>query len=131
MENLPLDPVFYNLLEEFAGSFTAPSFQNFIIVACGWIQCANRRTITGMIEAAGVAGKIHHERFHRLFSEGRFEVDELSKILFMMIVERFTPVGAVIKISGDDTLAKKTGRKIFGAGYFRAGLDTLERGWIL
>lgn len=119
MGNLPLDPVFYNLLEEFAGSFTAPSFQNFVIVACGWIQCANRRTITGMIEAAGVADKIDHERFHRLFSRGRFEVDELSKILFLMLVERFIPAGEVIKIAGDDTLAKKTGRKIFAAGYFR------------
>lgn len=128
MEQLPLNPVFYNLLKEFAGCFTVPSFENFVIVVSGWIQCANRRTITGMIEAAGVAGKIHHERFHRLFSCGRFEVDELSKILFLMLVERFIPAGEVIKVSGDDTLAKKTGRKIFGAGYFRdAVLSTKTR----
>lgn len=122
MEKLPLDPVFYNLLSEFADCFTVPSFQNFVIVACGWIQCTNRRTITAMIEAAGVAEKIHHERFHRLFSRGRFQVDELSKILFLMLVKRFIPEGEVIKLGGDDTLAKKTGRKIFGAGYFRDGV---------
>jgi hypothetical protein len=122
MEQLPLDPVFYNLLAEFAECFTTPSFQNFVIIACGWIQCANRRTITGMIEAAGVAGKIHHERFHRLFSQGRFEVDELSKIIFLKLVERFIPAGEAVKMGGDDTLAKKTGRKIFGAGYFRDGV---------
>ena len=101
MEQLPLDPIFYNLLREFAGCFTVPSFQNFVIVACGWIQCVNRRTITGMIEAAGVAEQIHHERFHRLFSRGRYEVDELSKILLLMMVEKFIPVGEVIKIGGD------------------------------
>ena len=127
MENLPLNPVFYNLLMEFAECFTAPSFQNFVIVACGWIQCTNRRTITGMIEAAGVAEKIHHERFHRLFSRGRFQVDELSKILFLMLVEKFIREGEVIKIAGDDTLAKKTGRKIFGAGYFRDGVLSTKR----
>ncbi len=122
MEQLPLDPIFYNLLREFSESFTVPSFANFVIVGCGWIQCVKRRTITGMIEAAGVAEKIHHERFHRLFSRGRFAVDELSKTLFLMLVNRLIVAGEVIKLGGDDTLAKKTGRKIFGAGYFRDGV---------
>src|SRR5207249_1402387 len=58
----------------------------------------------------------------RLFSRGRFEVDKLSKILFLMLMERFIPEAEVIKLAGDDTLAKKTGRKIFGAGYFRDGV---------
>ncbi|HNG93550.1 MAG TPA: hypothetical protein PLB32_12180, partial [Acidobacteriota bacterium] len=34
----------------------------------GWIQGVKRHTITGMIEAAGVVGEVHHERFHRWFS---------------------------------------------------------------
>src|SRR5262249_14361679 len=122
MEQLPLDPIFYNLLQEFAGSFTGASFENFVIIVCGWIECTSGRTITRMIEADGGRGKTHDERFHRLFSRGRFEIDEMSKILFLMIVERFIPIGTVIKLAGDDTLAKKTGRKIFGAGYFRDGV---------
>ncbi len=70
MENLPLDPTLYKTLLEFAPCFTAPGFKNFVVVISGWIQCVNRRTITEMIEAAGVVGEVHHERFHRGFRGG-------------------------------------------------------------
>ena len=48
METLPLDPTLYKTLLEFAPCFTSPSFKNFLVVISGWIQCVNRRTITGI-----------------------------------------------------------------------------------
>ena len=79
METLPLDPTLYKTLLEFAPCFTAPSFKNFVVVISGWIQCVSRRTITGMIEAAGVVGEMHHERFHRWFSRAVWEADKLGR----------------------------------------------------
>lgn len=122
METLPLDPVLYKTLLEFAPCFTAPSFQNFLIVISGWIQCLNRHTITGMMEAAGVVGVVHHERFHRLFSKAVWDLDDVAKVLFLLLVKEFVGMEGVIVLGGDDTLSKKTGRKIFGAGYWRDGV---------
>ena len=68
------------------------------------------------IEAAGVAGTIHHERFHRWFSRAVWEADKLGKVMFVRLVTE------LIVLAGDDTLAKKTGRKIYGAGYWRDGI---------
>ncbi len=35
------------------GVFTAPSFDNFLALAAGWVLCRTRRTTTGLIVAAG------------------------------------------------------------------------------
>ena len=128
MENLPLDPTLYKTLLEFAPCFTAPSFKNFVVVISGWIQCVSRRTITGMIEAAGVVGEMHHERFHRWFSRAVWEADKLGTMVFVRLVSELIPADGVIVLAGDDTLAKKTGRKIYGTGYWRDGvLSTPKR----
>ena len=46
---------------------TAPSFTSFVTVLTGWVF-ARRRTVTGMILAAGAVGTKHHSAFHRLFA---------------------------------------------------------------
>lgn len=119
MNSLKLDINFYSILCLFSGCFTAPGLENFIILMTGWVLCVRRKTVTGMIEAAGVANEVHHERFHRFFSKGSWNLDDLSGILFILLVNHFVPEGEPIKIAGDDTLAKKTGSKIFGAGKWR------------
>ena len=41
------------LLQELAIVMTQPAFQNFVTIATGWVF-ARRRTVTGMLVAAGV-----------------------------------------------------------------------------
>jgi len=47
------------LLQELAVAMTAPSFANFMSLATGWVF-ARRRTVTGMILAAGMAQYYPH-----------------------------------------------------------------------
>ena len=116
METLPLDPTLYKTLLEFAPCFTRPSFQNFVILISGWIQCVNRRTITGMMDAAGVVGQVHHERFHRLFSRAVWQVDEVAKVLFLLLVKQLVAPDGVIVLGGDDTLSKRRAAKSLALG---------------
>ena len=97
MNSLPLDPVFYSILCLFAGCLTAPSFENFVILTTGWVLCVKRRTVTGMIDAAGVADTSHHERFHRFFSKACWKLDDLSNILLTTLVDQFVPLGQPIR----------------------------------
>jgi hypothetical protein len=45
---------FASSLQPLAVWITAPSFEKFFVMACGWVF-ARRRTVTGMIQAAGAA----------------------------------------------------------------------------
>jgi hypothetical protein len=91
----------------------ARSFHSFLTVLTGWIF-ATRRTITGMLVAAGVAGSRHHAAYHRLFSAARWSLDELGLLLFSLIAPLLGP--GPVQLTLDDTLARKRGLKVFGTG---------------
>src|SRR2546423_15042288 len=63
-----LVPSFLDLLQPLSCLMTAPSFDSLLTLLGGWVF-ARRRTITGMILAAGVAvGAKHHSAYHRLLA---------------------------------------------------------------
>jgi SRSO17 transposase len=106
---------FYEIVLEFAPVFTAPSLENFCVIVLGWLLCQGRRTITGVIGAAGMAGVRHHAAFHRFFSHARWCLDEMGKVVALMAVALLAPDGPVL-VAVDDTLCRKRGQKIFGVG---------------
>ena len=101
------------LVQELAVVMTQPSFRNFVTIVTGWIF-ARRRTVTGMLVAAGVAGRRHHSAFHRFFAEGAWSLDALGLAVFRML-EPLLPEGDIL-VAIDDTLARKRGLKVFGVG---------------
>lgn len=105
-------PSFVVLLQELSVVMTAPSFDNFLVIAYGWVF-ARRRTVTAMIQAAGAIGSKHHSAFHRFFAEARWSLDGLGLAVFGLIRPW---LGETIFLALDDTLARKSGRRMFGAG---------------
>jgi SRSO17 transposase len=110
-------PSFLDLLQPLSGVMTAPTFDTFLTVVTGWVF-ARRRTVTGMIVAAGVVtGAKHHSAYHRLFSAARWSLDELGLAVLALILPLTPPQGgAAVLLAVDDTLARKRGLKIFGVG---------------
>lgn len=109
---MSFDSSFAALLQELAIVMTVPSLRNFETILIGW-TFANRRTVTGMLLAAGVSGKQHHAAFHRFFANARWSRDQLGLVVFRLF-ERFCEEGVFVII--DDTLAHKRGLKMFGTG---------------
>lgn len=101
------------LIQELAIVMTSPSFANFTVVTTGWVF-AHKRTVTGMLVAAGQAGARHHSAFHRLFASACWSLDQLGLVVFR-VLECWLAEG-VILLAIDDTLAKKRGLKVFGVG---------------
>lgn len=103
---------FLELLQPLAIAMSMPSFQNALTLLTGWVF-APRRTVTGMVVAAGAVGLKHHSAFHRLFASARWSRDKLGLIVFEMIAPW---LGETVLLAGDDTLARKRGLKMFGVG---------------
>lgn len=104
---------FVELVQPLSFAMSTPVFTRFLILLAGWIF-APRRTITGMLVAAGVAGMQHHAAFHRVFSAARWSLDQLGLIVFLLLKE-LLPEGTV-QLSLDDTQAHKRGLKVYGVG---------------
>ena len=111
MESLPS---FVTLVQPLGAVMTAPTFDRFVTLLTGWLL-ARRRTITGMLVAAGVVGDRHHAAFHRVFSSAVWSIDALGLAVFDLVVGRFVPRGT-IWLTLDDSHSRKYGRDIFGAG---------------
>ena len=104
---------FAQLLSAFQSCFTQPSFYSFWCLSCAWILCSGRRALTRIIQAAQLGQYKHYCSFHRFFSQARWKLDDLGHCVFRLLLPFCSQVlvGAV-----DDTLARKSGRHIWGAG---------------
>jgi len=105
---------FTQFIQPLASEFSRPSFAKLQILLAGWIF-TGRRTVTAMLVAAGVAGHRHHSAFHRLFAKDRWSCDAVGLRVFDLIRRRL-PDGQPVRLALDDTLTRKKGPKVFGAG---------------
>jgi hypothetical protein len=115
---------FAPLLLAFQPCFTQPSFQSFWALSCAWILCSGRRSLTRIIQSAQLTEFKHYCSFHRFFSQARWNLDDLGHCVFQLLLPFCTEVlvGAV-----DDTLARKSGRHIWGAGMHHDPLRSTQK----
>lgn len=102
-------------LEVVRPAFTRPGFGNLLVVFAGWVLTSGPHAVTQALVTTGVAGRRHHEAFHRFFSRGTWDPDEVGRLLFGWIARQL-PEGATVRIVLDDTLATKKGPHVFGIG---------------
>ncbi len=73
---------FMDWLGAYRLALTEPGFQNLVVIVVGWVQTTGRHAVTQSLVATGVAGRRHHEAFHRFFSRGTWTPDRLGYWLF-------------------------------------------------
>jgi len=103
------------LLANFAVAFTQPTFAVFALLFTGAVLVKGRHTVTRMILAAGIRAA-HHARFHRFFSQARWEMDVLWERLVRLLSEKLLACTEWMEVAIDETAQKKTGAKIYGVG---------------
>lgn len=85
------------------------------------LLCLGRHTISNLICTAGRQFR-DWSADYRLFSEGRWQAQELFLPVFRGVIQRL-PAGAAVVASLDDTLLRKTGLKAKGVAYRRDPLS--------
>jgi len=113
----------------FQGLFTAPSWQTFTSLACGWALATDRHTLTTYLWLTGATTVKHfarfsvclgcplsHQRWHRWGAVIR-------------LAAPFVPEGAVIRVSFDDTTKKKAGTPIEGLARYRHGAGSARQAY--
>ncbi len=110
----PLLTSLLSVLEVFRMAMTRPAFANLLVIACGWILSQGAHAVTEALVMTGVAGRRHHEAFHRFFSRGTWQPDHVGRWMFRRL-RGFLGNGP-IRIVVDDTVAPKKGSHVFGIG---------------
>lgn len=113
---MELTATFMVLLEGFRGVFTAPSFATFRLLMVGWILSHRHRFVTDLIVSSDSVRHGHFSDYHRFFSQASWKIDDLWQTLARVLVAHFVGPEATILLAGDDTLCRKRGLGLFGAG---------------
>jgi hypothetical protein len=109
------------VLSLLAPAFTAPSFENFCALGYGFIARVGEHTITGMWQAARLAGWVHHSRAHWFFARARWSPDRLGVILLDFLIERFLDASESLLVAIDLTVFERSGRKVHAAWWLYEG----------
>ena len=97
--------------------FTAPSFTTFCGLAAGLAGQVRRRTVAGMLLGAGLARAWPHDRAHYFFARARWQADELGLAVARLVVLLLVPPGEPLTVAVDDSVFRRSGRKVHGAGW--------------
>jgi hypothetical protein len=116
------------LLLAFRWCFTEPSFRTFVALLAGMVAQPGRRTVCGMLVGAGLARLWHHSRAHWFFSHARWSVEQVGLVLVDLIVTGLLPAGAPVLVAVDDTLMRRSGRRVAGAAWQHDGARKGPRG---
>ncbi|MEM6571142.1 MAG: transposase, partial [Planctomycetota bacterium] len=113
-------------LLELLGSFLSPeSRANFVALASGMLLVRGRHWISRAIAIAGRLGNgKHHSTFYRFLSRANWSPDQLGRAVFHLAL-RF--VDGVVEVAVDDTLCRRTGPHVYGAGVHIDPLATIYR----
>lgn len=106
---------FHVLLLSFNTVFTQPSLRIFVTLMTGWVASVRHRFVTELIYGGDQVGVGHWSRFHRFFSRYAWSLDDLCLAVARLLFAVFAPHG-VITLALDDTLCRKRGLHLFGAG---------------
>ncbi len=115
---MPAPATWLTFLDLFNGCFTAPSRLLFGQLITAWGLCPGRRTLTRLWSVIPASGRQPYAAYTRWVREGMWEMDELWRLLARHLINHWAPSGRV-QVLLDDTLNKKTGPKMAGAGMFR------------
>jgi hypothetical protein len=101
--------------------FTGPSFGTFCGLVAGLAGQVRRRTVCGMLLGAGLSRCWPHDRAHYFFSRARWDLDELGLAVARIAVALLVPAGEAITVAVDDSVFRRSGRKVWGAAWQHDG----------
>lgn len=111
----------------FVQHFTAPSWQNFAILAYGWSMAQTRHTIANYLWLSGAVSHKHFSRYYFLLSGPLKKVEKLMWSAVIVAAEKLIPTDQPLLIKVDDMVKKKSGQKITAASRYRNSAGTARQ----
>ncbi len=103
------------------GTFTSPGRRTFAALLTGLVAATGKRTVTGMLVAAGLSRAWSHDRAHAFFSRAAWNPEVLGLALSHLLVRTLLPDGSALTVAVDGTLFKRHGKKVLGAAWQHDG----------
>jgi hypothetical protein len=111
----------------FQGTLSAPSWQNFTYLSCGWALAWGRQTITTYMWLSGAATAKHFSRYYAFLGGPLYKARDALWRRIIRYSATLIPTEEAINIDIDDGTIKKSGPHIEGASHYRNGAGSARQ----
>lgn len=106
------------IIQAIALAFTRPALRRFVLLMGAAPLCTGRRTVANLLRVAAPLADGHHTTYQRVFSRASWSAVQLACCLCRLVVA-LLPEGKPIVLAGDDTVAGRPGRRVYGKARHR------------
>ena len=125
MPSLPVEMIV--LLAPFAQLFADRVWLHAQVLVVGAILAPGKRTVSSCLRVMGLSGEAHFTNYHRVLNRAQWSTLQVGKIMLGLLVRAFVPPGAVIVLGADDTVERRSGRKIKAKGCYRDAVRSSKK----
>ena len=111
----------------FHGLFTAPSWQTFLLLTCGWALTTESHTITTYLWLTGATSVKHFSCFYVFLGGALYHARWQLWGRIIRVAAHWVPPGESIVIEVDDSTKKKAGPHIEGVAHYRNGAGSARQ----
>jgi hypothetical protein len=115
----PLPETIILVLAPFAPLFSDRVWLHAQRILLGAILTPGARTVSAALRVMGLATERHFTNYHRVLNRATWSALQASRILLGLLIMWLVPPGATIVLGADDTVERRSGRKIKAKGCYR------------
>jgi hypothetical protein len=132
LEDIPVAPFIVSsfglfVMSLFHGLFTAPSWQTFTCLACGWALASECHTITTYLWLTGATTVKHFSRFYVFLGQALYPARWQLWARIIRRAAQWVPPADPIVVVVDDSTKKKAGTHIEGVDRYRNGAGSARQ----
>jgi DDE superfamily endonuclease len=115
----PLPEAIILVLASFAPLFSKRVWSHAQVLLLGAILTPGARTVAAALRAMGLATEQRFTNYHRVLNRATWSARQGSRILLGWLVARLVPPGMPLVLGADDTVERRSGRRIAAKGCYR------------
>ncbi len=115
----PLPEAILLVLAPFAPLFSHRVWLHAQLLLLGAILTPGVRTVTAALRVTGLAAERRFTNYHRVLNRATWSGRQASRILLGLLITGLVPPGVPLILGADDTVERRSGRKINAKGCYR------------
>src|ERR671914_1214943 len=115
----PLPDAIILVLAPFAPLFSHRVWLHAQVLLVGAMLAPGARTVTAALRVMGLAAERRFTNSHRVLNRATWSARHGSRILLGLLITQLVPPGATIVLGAEDTVERRSGRKITAKGCYR------------
>jgi DDE superfamily endonuclease len=123
----PLPEAIILVLAPFAPLFSRRVWCHVQLLLLGAILTPSARTVTAALRVLGLATERRFTNDHRVLNRATWSTRQAGRMLLGVLITWLIPAGATIVLGADDTLDRRSGRKITAKGCYRDAVRSSKK----